>query len=99
MYKLGIYVLKEWTFVKEATLLTWQTQLGLSVALPLAGFLFLALWLRSQFGWGEWVLWAGIGLGLLSAINGLRHSLKMLIRFTRKNAGDTPPPVSYNDHD
>ena len=36
--------------MKEVTLLTWVTQLGLSVALPLAGFIFLALWLRSQFG-------------------------------------------------
>lgn len=85
--------------MKEVTLLTWLTQLGLSVALPLAGFVFLALWLRSQFGWGEWVLWVGIGLGLISAINGLRHSLKMLLQFTRKKSGDTPPPISYNDHD
>ena len=85
--------------MKELTLLTWLTQLGLSVALPLAGFILLALWLRNQFGWGDWVLWVGVILGLVSAIDGLRQSLKMLARLTRKKSGDTPPPVSYNDHD
>lgn len=85
--------------VKELTLLTWLTQLGLSVAMPLAGFIFLALWLRNQFGWGDWVLWVGIILGLVSAFDGLRYSLKLLARLTRKKDDDTPPPVSYNDHD
>ncbi len=98
-YILGICMFKEKCGVKELTLLTWLTQLGLSVALPLTGFIFLALWLRSQFGLGDWVLWAGVVLGLVSALDGLRQSLKLLIRLTRKKSGDTPPPVSYNDHD
>ena len=85
--------------MKELTLLTWLTQLGLSVAFPLVGFIFLALWLRSQFGWGDWVLWAGIILGLVSALDGLRHSMKALSRLTKKKKDDLPPPVSYNDHD
>ena len=85
--------------MKELTLLTWLTQLGLSVALPLVGFIFLALWLREQFGFGDWVLWAGIVLGLVAALDGLRQSLKLLTQLTRKESGDTPPPVSYNDHD
>lgn len=85
--------------MKELTLFTWLTQLGLSVALPLVGFIFLALWLREQFGFGDWVLWAGIVLGLVAALDGLRQSLKLLTQLTRKKSGDTPPPVSYNDHD
>lgn len=85
--------------MKELTLFTWLTQLGLSVALPLVGFIFLALWLREQFGFGDWVLWAGIVLGLVSALDGLRQSLKLLTQLIRKKSGDTPPPVSYNDHD
>lgn len=85
--------------MKELTLLTWLTQLGLSVALPLAGFIFLALWLRSQFGWGDWVLWLGIVLGLVSALDGLRQSLKLLTRLTQKKSDEASPPVSYNDHD
>ena len=84
--------------MKTVSLLPWLTQLGLSVALPLVGFIFLALWLRSPFGWGEWVLWVGIVLGLVSAIDGLRQSLKVLARLSKKDDEDTPP-VSFNDHD
>ena len=85
--------------MKEITLLTWVTQLGLSVALPLGGFVVLALWLRSYFGWGNWVLWVGIVLGLVSALDGLWQTLKALLELTAKKKDDTPPPVSYNDHD
>ena len=80
-------------------MLTWLTQLGLSVALPLLGFIFLALWLKNQFGWGDWAIWVGIALGVVTAIDGLRQSLKLLTRLTRKKSGDEPPPVSYNDHE
>jgi hypothetical protein len=85
--------------MKELSLLTWLTQLGLSVAMPLAGFVFLALWLRSQFGWGDWVIWVGALLGLLSAWNGLCTTLKLLNQMTRKNKEEKEPPVSFNDHD
>ena len=85
--------------MKGLSLLTWLTQLGLSVALPLAGFVFLALWLRSQFGWGDWVIWVGILLGLLSAWNGLGTSLKILNQLTSKKKDGEDPPVSFNDHD
>lgn len=85
--------------MKELTLLTWLTQLGLSVALPLAGFIFLALWLKNQFNLGDWALWVGIILGVVFAVDGLRQSLKLLTQLTRKKPGDEPPPVSYNDHD
>ena len=84
--------------MKEVTLLTWVTQLGLSVALPLVGFIFFALWLRSQFGWGDWVLWVGIVMGFISALSGLIQSLKLLAGLTEKKREETPP-VSYNDHD
>lgn len=84
--------------MKELTLLSWLTQLGLSVAVPLAGWIFLALWLRNHFGWGEWVLWIGIALGLIGAIDGLIRSLKALSSLTKRS--DPPQmPVSFNDHD
>ena len=85
--------------MKDLTLLVWLTQLGLSVALPLAGFILLALWLRDTCGWGDWVLWIGIGLGLIGAIDGLRISLKALSQLTKRRKEDTPPPLSFNDHD
>lgn len=83
--------------MKVWTLLTWLTQLGLSIAAPLAGFVFLALWLRSQFSLGDWVLWAGIVLGLISALDGLRISLKALSRLTKTEDKGTPT-VSFHDH-
>jgi hypothetical protein len=84
--------------MKNLSLLVWLTQLGLSVAVPMAGFVLLAVWLRNSLGWGQWVIYVGIGLGLICAIDGLRTSLKALERLSRKK--DEPPaPISFNDHD
>lgn len=85
--------------MKDLTLLAWITQLGLSVSLPLAGFILLALWLRDSCGWGGWVLWVGILLGFVGAIDGLRISLKALSQITKRKKEDAPPPLSFNDHD
>ena len=84
--------------IKDLKLLVWLTQLGLSIALPLAGFVLLALWLRNTFSLGNWVLWVGIVIGVISAIDGLIQSLRILDRLSKKKE-DSPPPVSYNDHD
>ncbi len=83
--------------MKDLHLLTWLTQLGLSTAVPLAGFVLLAVWLRNQFGLGIWVLFVGIGLGLISAIDGFIRNLKALDRANRKK--EKKPPVSYGEHE
>lgn len=83
--------------MKDLTLLVWLTQLGLSTALPLAGFILLALWLRNSLGWGDWVLWIGIALGIVTAIDGFRTSLKAMEHLSRRKRDDEPP-VSFNDH-
>lgn len=67
--------------MKELGLLTWLTQLGLSVAVPLGGFVLLAVWLRDRFGWGNWAIIVGILLGLYCAIDGLIRNLKVLQQF------------------
>ena len=86
--------------MKNLTLIVWLTQLGISVALPLGGFVWLAVFLRNRFDWGVWVIIAGVALGLLSAANGLRTSLKAMDRIAnRKTPDQEPPPVSFNDHD
>ena len=85
--------------MKDLTLLVWLTQLGLSIALPLAGFVLLALWLRDSCGWGDWVIWVGILLGLIGAADGLRISLKAMTQITKRKKDDPPPPLSFNDHD
>ena len=83
--------------MKDVSLIVWLTQLGLSTALPLAGFILLAVWLRSSLGWGSWVIWIGIALGLIAAIDGFRVSLKAMQRMAKDKKQDRP--VSFNDHD
>ena len=84
--------------MKDLSMLVWLTQLGLSVAFPLAGFVLLAVWLRSRFGFGIWVLFLGIALGLICAVDGLRSSLKAMDKLSRRKK-DPPPPTAFNDHD
>ena len=86
-------------FMKELRMLVWITQLGFSVAFPLAGFVLAALWLQDRYSLGSWVLFLGLLLGLAGAADGFRTSLKAM----RLMAGDSkkddgPPPVSFNDH-
>lgn len=82
-------------------MLVWITQLGVSVAAPLAGFSLLGLWLRSRFSLGVWVMLACIFLGLICAVQGLRSSLQILERMDRQNEKRSrpTPPVSFNDHE
>ncbi len=82
--------------MKNISLLVWMTQLALSVAVPLAGFVLLGVWLHNRFGWGAWVIAAGAVIGLLCAIEGLRSSLKAMERLAKN---EEKPPVSFNDHD
>ena len=84
--------------MKNVQLLTWLTQLGLSTAVPLAGFVLLAVWLKNRFGLGPWVLFVGIGLGIFSAIDGFYKSLKALENLT-KDQQKEKPPISYTEHD
>ena len=83
--------------MKNLNMIVWLTQLGLSVALPPVGFILLALWLRDSYGWGGWVLWAGIVVGIVCAFDGLRTSLQAMERMSRNKKDDKP--VSFNEHD
>lgn len=69
--------------MKQISLLVWLTQLGLSVAVPLGGFVLLAVWLRGQFGWGNWVIVAGVVLGLYCAVDGFLKNLKALQQLSK----------------
>ena len=82
--------------MKDLNLLVWLTQLGLSTAFPLLGFVFLAVWLRNTFALGNWVVWIGIMLGLIMAFDGFRTSLKAMSRLSKNKPED--PPLSFNDH-
>ena len=84
--------------MKNLNLLVWMTQLGLSVALPLAGFVWLGLWLKNSCGWGLWSLIVCMFLGLLFAVDGLRHSLQIMNRMAKEDPREAPG-VSFNDHE
>ncbi len=83
--------------MENLSLLVWLTQLGLSVALPLAGFVLLGVWLHNRFGLGVWVIVAGAVLGVLCAVNGLKTNLRAMEKMTRDKKEDAPP-VSFNEH-
>jgi hypothetical protein len=85
--------------MKNLTLIIWLTQLGFNVAFPLAGFVLLAVWLQNRFNWGSWVIWAGVAVGVICAVDGLRTSLKAMARLAKDKPEEGPPPVSFNDHD
>ena len=85
--------------MKDLSLLVFLTQLGLSVALPLAGFVLLAVWLRNGCGWGNWVIWVGVILGLVCAAEGLRSTLKAMSLLTKNDQDKHDTGVSFNDHD
>ena len=84
--------------MKEFNLLIWMTQLGLSVALPLGGFLFLGVWLHNSLDWGQWTIWTGLVLGLVGAVNGFRDSMRAMERMSKGKHSPEPPPVAFNDH-
>ncbi len=85
--------------MKDLNLLVFVTQFGFSVVFPLAGFVLAAVWLREKLGWGVWVIWVGLILGMICAIEGFRGSLRVMKRFAESKKDQDPPPVCFNDHD
>ena len=84
--------------VKDMKLLIWITQLGLSVAAPLGGFILLAVWLRNRFQWGGWVIIVGVVLGILCAAEGLLSSIRAMRRMQGTKETEDPG-VSFNEHE
>ena len=77
--------------MKNVNLLIWLTQLGISVAVPLGGFIWLGVWLRQRFDLGVWVVLAGVFVGIVCAVDGLRVSLKAMERMGNTKQEDSPP--------
>ena len=81
--------------MKNVSLLVWLTQLGLSVALPLAGFVLLGFWLHSHLGWGVWTVFAGLILGLVCAVQGFRDSLKAMELMAKSKKKEQEPEMGF----
>ena len=86
------------SYVKVMSYLVWLTQLGLSVAVPLIGFLWLSVWLHNSRGWGGWVIAVGVVLGLMGAVGGLYSGFKPLHRLTKADEEQNSSP-GYNRHE
>lgn len=87
--------------MKDLGLLIWLLQLGISVAVPMAGYVLLVVWLRNRFALGTWVVLAGVVLGIVSAVGGLKDALKYMDKYIKRNRPKSkePPTVGFNDHD
>jgi hypothetical protein len=85
--------------MKSFHMLIWLTQLGLSIAMPLAGFILFAVWLQQRFDLGSWILIVGVFLGISGAIDGFRVSMKAMEQMSKDKPEKADlPPVSFNDH-
>lgn len=84
--------------MKQWGLLIWIPQFGISVVVPLIGFLMLAVWLRDRFGWGQWVIWVGIFFGIFTAAIGVRDTVKAMA-LTEGRKKEDSHSVSFNNHD
>ena len=84
--------------MKLLNLLMWVGQFGFSVIFPTLFFLLLAVWLQSRFNLGMWVLILLGILGVLTSISTTRACLHSLRKAAEEVSGETPRPVSFNDH-
>ena len=89
--------------MKHWNLLIWVPQFGISVVFPLILFIMLAVWLQERWGWGSWVIVAGIFCGLITDAIGFRDTARAMLEASghKKDKDEKPrdPGVSFNSHD
>lgn len=84
--------------MKEWGLLIWIPQFAISVAFPLIVFVWLAVWLYDERGWGSWVIWVGILFGLITAAIGFRDTAKAMLQSSGHDGKKQNPGASFNEH-
>lgn len=83
--------------MKNVSMLVFFSQLGLSVVVPLGGFVALGVWLRRLCNTGVWLVLVMAGIGLLMAVSGFVNTLRTMKRMAEED--DQKTPLSYNEHD
>ena len=83
--------------VKDLGLISYITQLGLSVGAPIAGFTLIGVWLRNRYNLGSWFVALFCVIGLISGVHGFITELKAIQK--RLNKKDKDVPRSYNTHE
>ncbi|MCR5323700.1 MAG: AtpZ/AtpI family protein [Lachnospiraceae bacterium] len=76
--------------------LTFLSQFGLSLVIPLLMCLFLCYWLTTRFGFGGWIYIPGFILGLGSSCMTAWKFYVSVNEKNRKNKKKDPP--SFNQH-
>ena len=84
--------------MKFIPLLMWVGQFGLSAIFPTVCFLLAAVWLRSRFGLGMWIVVVFGILGILTSVSSARSCLRSMRKAAEEAAGKKQHPVSFNDH-
>ena len=85
--------------MKEWRMLVWITQLGVSVAAPLAGFTLIAIYAQHRWSLPRWIVAVGVLIGLVSAVSNLRMTLRLMKRMDEQNRKSDESTVSYNRHE
>ncbi len=84
--------------MKNLSMLVWLTQLGMSVAIPIGGFVLIAVWLQRHFDLGSWIIFCGVFLGIVCAVDGIRTAFTSMKQLA-KNKKEENTPIGFNDHD
>ena len=82
--------------MKDAKMLVWLSQLGLSALMPPAGCILFSVWLQKQYSWGNWIVILGVILGVICGVQGFISTLKAADKLQKKKED---PPVSFNEHE
>ena len=84
--------------MKNLKLLLWVTQFGLSILMPPCLLLWLAVWLRSRYNLGLWIVAALGVLGLLIAFSTAKANLRAMRKDAEEVGREEKPPIAFNDH-
>ena len=78
--------------------LTYLSQLGLSLVIPLLMCIFLCYWLTTRFGFGGWIYIPGFILGLGSSCMTAWKFYTSVNSKAKKEEENNKKPPSFNNH-